>query len=128
MHNFVTQFDNDCSLTSSSKIDGIFLPKPENEFIQYINATDLNSFSKVHIRSVKSICDKQQIRVNTLRGRLAAKMSNSLKQQAEFIMMLRFWEYRGAYWYFIKKYCLSLRRLFDRPKNRLAFSIVRTND
>ncbi len=109
MHDFVTPFNNNGSLTSCTNIDGLLLPRPKQELAQYIKSKDLSFIKNTHFRSVKMLCKKRNLSVKKNKGDLEQYISSAIKSQAELIISLPFWKYRGAYWYFIKKYWVSLK-------------------
>lgn len=110
MHDFVTQFNNSGSLTTCTDINGLFLPRPKLDLCQHVSSSEFDEIKNIHFHSVKAVCDKQGIKVGKHKGDLIQLMSSSIKQQAEYTVSLPLWKYRGAYWYFIKKHILALRR------------------
>ena len=106
----VTRFAGGESLTTCNSINGLFLPKPKFDLIQFFRGKDLNEHLSVHLKSVKNIHKSNGLIVMSSEMDLYELMRESIRGQAQLIMELPFWKFRGVYWYFVKKYLLALVR------------------
>jgi hypothetical protein len=109
-NDIVTRFNGGESLTTCNSIDGLFLPRPRFDRIQFFRGKDLDEHLSVHLNAVKNICLRDELTVADNEMDLYTLMKESLRGQAQLIMELPFWKLRGVYWYFIKKYFLALVR------------------
>lgn len=109
-HDFVTSFIDHGLLTTCTDIDGLFLPCPPTARVQYTRKSNFLSIMNYHLESVQSVCEKQGLVVNSANVDVYPLIRGFLRDQSKFIMSLPFWKYRGAYWFFVKKYLVSFKK------------------
>lgn len=103
---FVTWFKPNTSLTTCSTSVGVMLPRSKNRLVQ-CSIGSLGLQFEQHKHSTRSIAKKYRLTINHLKYDLFRKMEEALKEQAAYISNIPLWQFRGFYWYLIRRHLIK---------------------
>lgn len=103
MTEFVTIFQNDTSLTTGSAKDGHLFPKIDTAYVQIFPKLEIQNLHLKHIKSCSLIENNMDTKPDEYSHDLMELLPKHMSLQSKYLMTLPFWNFRGAYWYFIRR-------------------------
>lgn len=100
---FVTLYDDDIVITTASSKDAMMLPQPEKSLIQTFPGLSYKSLYAKHLEARKQVERYESVVLREERRDLMEELKHALKEHARFLMSLPLWQYRGVYWFFIRR-------------------------
>ncbi|MCP4363940.1 MAG: hypothetical protein GY800_01370 [Planctomycetes bacterium] len=101
---FVSLYAGNTSLTTASSKDALLLPKPAGAAVQAFPRLDLEGLRQQHLAARTQLAQQKWVSLRRRKNELLPEIHNSLKQHARYITSLPLWQWRGVYWYFIRRH------------------------
>jgi len=99
---FVTIYNDIVSITTSSTKDAIMLPRPPKSYMQVFTNLSADDLHLKHLEARRKIENKESVLLPREKPDLFKEIKKSLINQANFIMSLPLWKFRGIFWFFIR--------------------------
>jgi hypothetical protein len=112
---FVTQYSNEIAVTTASSKDAVLLPHRDKAYLQAFTGLSFDALYAKHLAARDVVEDIEKIHLSTTQQDLFVSLKQALKSQAELVMRLPFWQYRGVYWYFVRRHLKV-----NKPISKLA--------
>lgn len=100
---FVTVYNDFIGVTTCSSKDGIMLPHISTAYRQAFTDLSPDGLYQRHLDARALVEAYEAVSLPGEKGDLLAQIEDAMKRQAEFIMSLPFWRYRGVFWFFIRR-------------------------
>lgn len=113
-YDFVSKFENNRGLTTSSTKDGAMLPTLPEDFAQYFPGLTLNETWEHHLEAEQFIEKKLEYSKVPFNEDIISEVKESIRKQAEFIKSLFLWQLRGPYWFFVRKNIVSNKKITEK--------------
>lgn len=101
---FVTLYDKHISVTTASSRDALLLPRLPKSYLQVFTKLSFDERYTKHQTACQLIKQQEHLNSPIQQQELLNILKLSLKSQAEYIMSLPLWQWRGVYWYFVRRY------------------------
>ncbi len=100
---FVTLYSDDIGITTASSKDAVLLPQPEKSLTQAFTGLSYKGLYAKHLKARKQVERYESVVLQEERRDLMEELKHALKAHARFLMSLPLWEYRGVYWFFVRR-------------------------
>lgn len=100
---FVTVYNDNIGVTTCSSKDGIMLPHIPSAYRQSFTDLSPDGLYQRHLDARALVEAYEAVPLPGEKGDLLAQIEFAMKRQAEFIMSLPLWRYRGVFWFFIRR-------------------------
>ncbi len=111
---FVTKFENDRGLTTSSSKDSAVLPTPPGNFSQFFTRLTLNEIWQHHQKAEKFIEKNFEYVKAPFTEGIIEEVKDSIIKQEKFITRLFLWQLRGPYWFFVRRNIVANKPAYPR--------------
>ena len=114
---FATEFADGIDLTTANSSDAQLFPKPPGIYNQTFSKIDLDDQWGLHIEMENYLMDEGQAMLVNIDKNFEQALVESVKKEAAFVRTIKYWPFRMAWWYFIRKntrHNLTIRSLHDK--------------
>ncbi|WP_028580251.1 hypothetical protein [Desulfogranum japonicum] len=111
---FVTKFENEWGLTTSSSKDGGMLPTLPTNFAQYFPGLTLNETWKHHSEAETYIEKKYGYTKIPFDRNIISEVKKAIFKQANYVTSLFLWQFRAPYWFFIRRNLVSNKKISEK--------------
>lgn len=108
---FVTKYSDICSLTTASTHEAMLLPYPPSYYVQAFTGIGVHAQYYRHQEARTLIEAKLKIAPIYPNQDVVSEASVAMKRQAKYIMRLPYWYLKGTYWYLIRRYNRTNRKI-----------------
>ena len=116
---FITKFSDDASLTTSKTKAAFMFPRRYGSFLQSFPKASIAQLWDLHIRGEEHLLSVASIRVEECRLSWLASFPRSILRQMDCVKSIRLWPVRGIYWFFVKRFLMLNRPVWDQNLQRL---------
>lgn len=99
---FVTLFQGQYGLTTSSTKDSQLSPRPCGEYQQSFDAA-LDVLLTMHADAEHFLIQEGRLKEQWVERPIVDLINESVMRQAHYVQQLPFWQFRGAWWYFVRR-------------------------
>lgn len=115
MSEFVTLLNNGGGLTTSNSIDSMLFPTAPGLYVQAFGGmTDLDKLFKKHEAALVHLNQKKNATIADRWETTDKLIVESIQRQIKYVKNLPFWQFRGCYWYFIRRLRMKNRSIADQ--------------
>ncbi len=116
---FITDFSDDNSLTTSRSRSAFMFPRRWGEFLQSFPRSTLDQLWNQHLQGVEFLTSREGIPVRECRGSYEERMRRAMSEQLAYIRSLPFWPVRGLYWFFVKRFLMQNKPIWEQNLRQL---------
>ena len=106
VYDFVSGFSDESSLTTASGKDALTLPHSKNNRTQAFENLTFDELLQKHLATQDLIQTKTGVAVLTSKQDVIDEIEAALAKQMAYVKTIPFWQYKGAYWYFVCRHFL----------------------
>ena len=100
---FVTTLTNECGLTTSNSMDSALFPQRPGHYTQIFDGADLSSLYEKHEAGLLFLHENKRLAIIDRQIPTVDLITDSVRRQTAFIRSLPLWQYKGAWWYFVRR-------------------------
>lgn len=100
---FVTIYDDNIAVTTSSNKDSILLPDPPKAYKQAFTDLTYEQLYEKHLQGRNFVEYNEKVLPQINKQDLLTEVKKSLILQSKYIMNLPMWRFKGFYWYFVRR-------------------------
>ncbi len=112
IYEFVTEFSDDVSLTTTTTRSAFLFPLPFGIFVQSFPSGTPDSLWKAHRQGEEYITSTLAIPLRECRLPFLETFKQHMVRKLSHVTSLRFWVVRGIYWYSVKRFLLHNRPIW----------------
>lgn len=113
-YEFVTEFSDEHSLTTSQTKAGFMYPRPFGSFLQAFPKASIEELLDLHIRGEQHLISTLSIPIKEIRAPLLERFTSGILRQIRYIKSHSLWPIRGIYWYLIRRYVMRNRPIWKQ--------------
>lgn len=102
IYDFVSNFADDSEVTTASSKDALTLPHSAQNRVQAFTDLSLDVLLQKHLTAVVLVKSKTGVDLQKTKGEdIIRGIEFALAKQMAYVKTIPFWQYKGAYWYFV---------------------------
>lgn len=111
---FVTTLDRDSSLETTNSKDGLLFPSAPGSFQQAFDNADLDTLYRYHEEGLLFLHDRKGLSIVDRQRPTEELVLESMHRQVDHVKGILLWQFRGPYWYFIRRNAVSNKSVEKR--------------
>jgi hypothetical protein len=115
---FVTDFSDDASLTTTKTRSAFVFPRVFGGFMQSFPRASIDELWDAHQRGEQYLVSEVSIPVRACRLPYLERLKQGIVQQTAYIRSLSLWPLRGIYWYLVKRFPMHNRPIWKQNISR----------
>jgi hypothetical protein len=100
---FVTILEKDSGLTTSNTKDSVLFPSAPGVFIQAFDGMELDELSKKHEAALVHLHQGRGLTIVERWESTDVLVLDSIRRQVAYVKSILLWQFRGAYWFLIRR-------------------------
>ena len=116
---FITEFSDENSLTTTMTRAAFVFPRPFGSFIQSFPGAKPEELWRLHLEGEDYLTSKLAIRVEACQLPFLESFKRGVIQNLSHVTSIRFWFIRGIYWFLVKRFLLHNRPISNQDVSEL---------
>lgn len=109
---FVTEFSDDVSLTTTKSRAAFMFPRGYGGFIQSFPTASIWELWDAHLKGEAHLRSTLKFAISECKLPYEERISRGIVKQLAYVRSLSFWPIRGIYWFTIKRFLMSNRPIW----------------
>ena len=118
-HEFITEFSDDHSLTTTKTRAAFMFPRPFGSFLQSFPSASIEHLWDMHVRGEQHIISNLSIPVKECRVAYLDGFAPATLRQMRCVKSFPLWPVRGVYWFLIKRFLMANRPIWTQNVSKL---------
>lgn len=114
---FVTILEDDQGLTTSNMRDSLLIPPRPGSYTQAFDGLDLDRLSAEHEAALVFLHEHKGTKIVERWESTETLILDAVRQQMEYVQTIPLWQFRGIFWYLVRRYALNGKRVADRYRD-----------
>jgi len=116
---WVTEFSDDASLTTTRTRSAFIFPRIFGEFLQSFPNASIEQLWDSHVRGEQFLVLERAIPVRACRVPYTERLRRSMTRQLSYVRSLPLWPLRGVYWFLVKRFLMHNRPVWRQDLSGL---------
>jgi len=118
-YEFITEFSDEHSLTTTKTRAAFMFPRPFGSFLQSFPSASIEQLWDLHLRGEQHIVSDLSIPVRECRVSFLEGFAPGILRQMRCIKSFPLWPVRGIYWFLIKRFLMVNRPIWTQNVSKL---------
>ena len=118
-YEFITEFSDDHSLTTTKTRAAFMFPRPFGSFLQSFPSASIEQLWDLHLRGEEHIVSDLSIPVKECRVTYLDGFAPAVLRQMRCIKSFPLWPVRGVYWFLVKRFLMVNRPIWTQNVSKL---------